>query len=266
MKQDLFVLAFLALACLHAFVRGTNMLAPLIVLGIFLLAVFVRESRRRKRADFITQLKSYRRELRSGGTVVVDNMMLRYDSPITSYHLTVGVLFTSIAIPSPYRLSTGEGHPESFIYSLLSLFSGWWAFPMGPILTLHYIRENLSGGEEMPVAMLIDGKLIMRSVEESTVENFTARLKGESAEDDVELFTGKRSRSNMKLNQRTQAVKAKTAEERIFELENPKPPGVVAVELMQAHLANFKDDFVSKIRKSIKISKKESFSISPKDD
>ena len=77
----------------------------LIIFGtiVFIIAYHIREKNNRKRLEFINQLKSHRSELRKGGTVVVDSMLLRYDSLISTFYLNVGVLFMNIIIPSTYK-------------------------------------------------------------------------------------------------------------------------------------------------------------------
>ncbi|MCB0323605.1 MAG: hypothetical protein KDD69_08525 [Bdellovibrionales bacterium] len=151
----LFFLATLLVVIGNA-MRGASIAAPATVLALFLLALLCRTLKLRKDLILLNQLKSYRRELRQGGTVAVDSMLLRYDSTLTSYTVSVGFLVFNIEIPSGYRLFQEQDYGESFLYSLLTLATGWWSLN-GPWHTIHTVLENSRGGRRGSVAMLIDG-------------------------------------------------------------------------------------------------------------
>lgn len=159
MGWDIFFFLLLLLLFASAWVTGSSLLIPSIPLAAFTIGVLVRAQHNKKRQEFVSQLKSCRKELRSGGTVSIDNMLLRYESSITTYYITVGTLLNTIVIPSPYQIyKTGETHSEGLIYGLISLLAGWWAIN-GPLTTVHTLVQNIRGGESTTVAMLIDEPL-----------------------------------------------------------------------------------------------------------
>ena len=178
---SLFLLTLIALSRLQSGGDPTPFLAYIVLLiGI----LWLRRHRERKRKDFIHQLKSCRKELRAGGTVVVDHHLIRYRSVISTYYLNFGGVLCTIRVPSPYRVTdAGDEHHDSFICSLGSLLAGWWAIPGGPITTITTILQNFAGGERMTVAELIDLPLLKQAaarrnaIEAHLLENEAAALK-----------------------------------------------------------------------------------------
>lgn len=160
--RDLGVLFILVLITASAWKHDALIYPPLIYLGVYLLALYLRRHRERARTIFLNQLKTHRAELRSGGTIVVNNQLLKYDSMLTTYRVQVGGIISSVTIPSHYKRSPDEDRHESIIYSLCTLFSGWWHLPTGPLETIAIIVENLRGGERKSIAQLIDGRLLER--------------------------------------------------------------------------------------------------------
>ena len=229
--HDLFTFFLILLFCLSTYVNGTGFYASLALLFAFVIVIIIREQRVRKRLDFINQLKSHRRELRSGGTVVVDSLLLRYDTKVTTYFLSVGIVLSSINIPSIYRVYTSEGHAESLVYSFCSLISGWWAFPGGPITTIAFLKQNLTGGQVLSVSELIDqdlhrtirysGEIVIPSDEEEDII------------EDRAVNTGDGSQSK-KLAQKKR-IKAPDGnfDEKIRDWEDPRPPGVKLAEKLR---------------------------------
>ena len=103
---------------------------------------------------------------------------------LTTYHLSVGGLLSLVKIPSVYRVHVGEEHAEGIGYSILSLITGWWALPEGPLVTINFIAQNLHGGEQISVALLIDEKLLKRKM----LEDF--QKQEESLAEEKELQDG----------------------------------------------------------------------------
>ena len=155
MGWDLFFFLLLLLLFTSAWMSGAPLTVPGIPLIIFISTVTLREFRNKSRQDFISQLKSCRKELRSGSTVCINNMLLRYDSKITSYYLTVGALFTTVTIPSSYLADDGETRIDALCYVLISLLCGWWSIN-GPFATTRTLLQNIHGGQRTTVAALID--------------------------------------------------------------------------------------------------------------
>ena len=159
MAGELLYLIILLLIALRNYLAGDSLIVPAGLLAIFLTALLLRERAERGRTDFINQLKSHRKELRGGGTITVDGLLLRYDTELCFYMVSVGTVFTNINIPTQYRVHRGESHPEAFACSLISLLTGWWSIS-GPQTTIAVLLQNLGGGVRKPVSLLIDAKLL----------------------------------------------------------------------------------------------------------
>lgn len=225
-------------------------------------ALYFRLRIERRRREFVLQLKSHRRELRAGGSVVVDQLLLRYDTPLTSYTMNIGSLFCSATIPSNYLLHTDERHGIALWYSMLSLLSGWWS-PSGPLNTIHALHVNLRGGKRTTVAELIDGPVVKRRTP-------TPKPIQTPAAPPPQIFTGPNSASGKMLARRCEPTPPPSMEERIkalwleeqslvvraliFQAEANKrqkpPPAQRVFSALRAHLAAERAD------KTLKSSKK----------
>ena len=161
MGWDAISFMILLLIFISTYLSGKTLAAAGLPLVLFILAVIFRALHEKTRQEFVSQLKSHRRELRAGATVRVDNMLLRYQSEITSYVMTVGILFTTVTIHSHYRRAGEEHHTDALFYSLLSFLLGWWAIN-GPLNTIQALAKNLHGGEKTTIALLIDRPLVKK--------------------------------------------------------------------------------------------------------
>ncbi len=234
MGRDIIAFLILLLVIVSYYLHGEPILPAVTVFAGLAFAVALRGKRERVRMDFINQLKSHRRELRQGGTVVVDHMLLRYDSVLTTYFATVGAFLSSVDIPSPYHLYTGEDRSEPLVYSLFSLCFGWWHFPHGPLLTVGYIQKNLRGGDKTTVAMLIDSYALRRLEAEIEKENAQRKehrdtISKEAAQKELArkvLRTGPGSKSEKLLERGTSTFKDQSYYDRLIAFESPKPVGI----------------------------------------
>ena len=188
MEKDIPTFLLLLIIAISRSYQGVASFLPALVLVCFISAVYVRERRLQAWRDFANQLKSHREELRSGGTVVVDNLLIRYNTILTKYQLSLGFLLSNIAVPSRVKVHSGEEHLEAYLYSLGSILFGWWALPTGPLHTLHCAQSALRGGEKISVAMLIDEKLFERFAEQEreAEELFLADLDSQSEKEEAE--------------------------------------------------------------------------------
>lgn len=247
MGRDIIAFLILLLVIVSYYLHGEPVLPAVTVFLGLAFAVALRGRRERVRMDFVNQLKSHRRELRQGGTVVVDQMLLRYDSVLTTYFATVGAFLSSVDIASPYHLYTGEDRMEPLVYSLFSLCFGWWHFPHGPLLTVGYIQKNLRGGDRITVAMLIDSYALRRLEAEMEKENSARRKHGASLDKEVAakelarkiIRTGPGSKSEKMLEKGTSTFQEQSYYNRLIEFESPKPLGV-----------RFRDGLIAKAKDS----------------
>lgn len=224
MERDLFSFCLLALITLSRYLDDESYYLPLLLLLGFSGAVYFRERRRRERIDFINQLKSHRRDLRTGGAVTVNNLVLRYHSRLATYYVSVGGLLASVQIPSQFHLASTENHPVAVLYSIISLISGWWSVPHGPFETIRCLLHNWDGGEKTTVAMLIDEPLLRRlDKQREKLQNRPAPKAPPSSSQNIS--TGAGSPSGAQLEKRTRFEAPLSLEERLQALHHPTPPG-----------------------------------------
>jgi hypothetical protein len=223
MHRDLVTILLLVLLASSTDSSGLYLSVPLAILAMYIPAVILRNHSQQKRTDFINQLKSCRNELRSGGTVVVDGMLLRYSSVLTSYQLPVGGLISNVDILTPFREKKDGDNAEGILLSILALATGWWSVPYGPLVTFLAISNNLVGGQQISVAMLIDSKLIERLQFLDSLDG--APEKKERLEEDIvikrdKVDTGPGSPSTSQLENNKEATWLETLEKPFAMFEN----------------------------------------------
>lgn len=238
MGRDILVLLLLAVMVAgHSFSDAPFPYLSWALFGSYLCAVFFRERAFRERERFLNQLKSHRSELRRGGTVVVDQSLVRYDTLLTTYVMTIGGIFSSVTVPSRYHHWTGEAPPQSLCFTVLSLLTGWWS-PGGPAATIRGGIYNLRGGRIKTVAELIDRPLLARinrleeryrREEEQERERREKEEKDESARiaERKKVFTGDGSRSGVELAKRG----GPSSEAQLRPRKDEPPPGYLQQRL-----------------------------------
>lgn len=154
MLSDIFVLFLLAFVALSQWLDGRAPLVMLCFIGFLLLGMYLRERNKRLRTAFLNHLRASSKELQAGGSLLVDGKVLRYDTELTTFYASVGSLFSVVIVPSRYHFPDEGRSAGALSLSLLSLISGWWS-PTGPIHTLSFLHQNLSGGERKRVQELI---------------------------------------------------------------------------------------------------------------
>jgi hypothetical protein len=72
------------------------------------------------------------------------------------YQYCVSVLVLTFKRSSDiYFVRTGESAvSRGFVFSLISLFFGWWGIPWGPIYTIQSLWVNFSGGRDVTSEVL----------------------------------------------------------------------------------------------------------------
>ena len=246
MRPELFSLFLLTLIALSRLQSGGDP-TPFLAYIILLLGIlWLRRHRERKRQDFIHQLKSCRKELRAGGTVVVDHHLIRYRSVISTYYLNFGGVLCTIRVPSPYRVTdAGDDHHDSFFCSFGSLLAGWWAIPGGPITTITTILQNWSGGEQMTVAELIDLPLLKRAAaRRSAIEVHLLEKEAAALKEDAPVVPGDfgpESKANIALLRGSKGYRdvaenvGWNRRQYLCEIED-LPPGSVWIEAFKARI------------------------------
>ncbi len=163
MFLDLLILFITGLVVLAEWLEGDTPWFMGMIFTCLLTAIYLRERQHRIREDFLNQLKLSRKELRAGGTVLIDGRCLRYDTELTTYSATVGGLLTVVEIPSAFQFPDDGRSVGTHLFSLLSIISGWWA-PAGPIHTLVVLHQNVSGGKKQRVCELVDNAHLQKTL------------------------------------------------------------------------------------------------------
>ena len=239
MFRDLVAILVMAIIAASAYFSGRSFLLPLGLLLGYIAAVILRERQRANQREFVLQLKSHRKELRSGGAVAVDNHLLRYDTILTRYHFTVGGLITSVTIPSNYQEFSKDNTNTPLLYSFYSLIFGWWSLPWGPLHTLAHIANNLRGGELVPVSILVDEPFIKKYLAQQ--EHYSHLLANAHKEPKQERLresvrkgaTGRGSASGKLFEKRTKLQQGPNLKERLELLNNPITPGQTMIKNLQ---------------------------------
>ena len=126
------------------------------MLGIFITSLWLRQRNLRLRQEFLNQLKKEKREILRGGAVLIDEEIYRKDTVLSSYQMSVGAIFSSVNLSSPFSQYHGYPNHQALFYSLASLATGWLALPFGPAITLTFIAKNLTGGNKKNVQDLLE--------------------------------------------------------------------------------------------------------------
>lgn len=259
MRPEIISLFLISLIALSRLQNGGDPTPFFLYLGLLVGVLWLRGRRERKRRDFVHQLKSCRKELRSGGTVVIDGHLLRYNSVISTFYLNFGGVFCSVRIPTHYRVTSEQNdhHHDSFYCSLGSLLTGWWAIPAGPLQTITTIIQNISGGERLSVAELIDLPLLKRTAARRfAIEQHLAEKRLEAAEKKIEPAAGDfgpGSAGNRELIRGSRTF-GETAENVAWSRQqymcelNQEPPGAVMLDALKSRLAGAIDKFKQQAR------------------
>lgn len=152
------ILTLTLLLTLAYFARHLEAFFFLSLLVLIVILAIIREQQIRVRQIFVNQLKSYQKDLRAGGTVMVDGILVRHTSVFHTYYVNIGAILGSITIPTRYHLDTGIEDARGLLCSLVSLISGWWSLPYGPLINLALVQQNFRGGEKSTVMELIDNQ------------------------------------------------------------------------------------------------------------
>lgn len=153
MWSDLFLLVLTALVALAQALDGQPPWVMLFFFSFFGLMLLLRERQNRRRREFLDLLRCSRQALMAGGTVMINDRCIRYNTALVTYKASVGALFSSVTICSRYHhLDEGRSH-EAVALNILSLMSGWWS-PTGPLHTLACLKQNFAGGEKQLVSEL----------------------------------------------------------------------------------------------------------------
>lgn len=79
------------------------------------------------------------------------NLELRRGAKFVMYEYCVSILIMTFKRPSKlFFVKANESRIRNgVIYSIISIFFGWWGIPWGPIYTVGSIFTNLSGGKDV---------------------------------------------------------------------------------------------------------------------
>ncbi len=152
---EVLVALVIVLIALRYYYLNISLLIPLLAASVLFAAWILRDLSEHMRWRRKMLLKSYRRELRRGESVMINGELLRYDTELTTYVLTVGVVLTDIRILSNYTVRKESLSPISFVYTFGSICLGWFSL-FGPFTTFLTVVQNIRGSRCESVAMIID--------------------------------------------------------------------------------------------------------------
>lgn len=94
-------------------------------------------ARKSRNAKRMSDLQIFQ-ELEKGGRLV-------------KYHYTISVIVMTFSLKSKiHLLRAGEkGIKPGLIFSSITLLLGWWGIPWGPVKSVHSIKTNFSGGQDV---------------------------------------------------------------------------------------------------------------------
>ena len=260
MRPEYISLIIIAALSISRLQNGNEATPFLTYLAVLIGAIWLQKLRERHRRDFIHQLKSCRKELRSGGTVVINSHLVRYNSTISTYYMNFGSLFCTVRVPSLYRVvDAGDEHHDSSIYSLVSILTGWWAIPGGPLQTVATIISNISGGERLTVAELIDLPLIKKiNQRRSDIEAYemATLTEAQNVRPEIQIAdAGPKSRINQELLRgsrqfnRVQSYAASN-QRQTSDLLDDRPPGEVWISAARAKMSALAEELVEQYQHS----------------
>lgn len=124
-------------------------------LAIFIIGILFRHKQTSGRKKLLAEIRKNRSILINGGSAILEGKLINKNSILHTYQLNIGCLLSNLVIESDYQSGNPEEHQQPFFYSFISLISGWWSFPEGPLTTMAIIKNNAKGGEKTSVNDLI---------------------------------------------------------------------------------------------------------------
>lgn len=229
MLRDVVAFFLLLLILASCVMHDGPLLPPSLWLGVFVAGVMLRERNAHRRRQLIEQLVNLRERLERGETIAIDDRRYRLRTELSTYRMSVGALITSINVESLYHAPEGEDSAEGLFYSIISLLTGWWALPFGPIYTLGFVTSNLRGGVRTTVEDLLSPnakaqeKLETQNAQHAANQDIVKATPTSTTEQSTHAHfpdTGPGSRSAKHLKRRRPPT-APTNEERIRAFERP---------------------------------------------
>jgi hypothetical protein len=133
----------------------TNMAVWSAVIGLMLVLLPIYVLHRGRAVRLVEEIDAHRDELLHGKTIRWRDHELALETELTSYEITVSVVFWTIRIPTAFSLASEPSPTMLWSGQLLTAVFGWWGIPFGPFLTVGSLWRNARGGYRTSVAQLL---------------------------------------------------------------------------------------------------------------
>ncbi|MEJ6951234.1 hypothetical protein, partial [Natronospora cellulosivora (SeqCode)] len=126
------------------------MLIIYLIISVYLLIIFFFDQVKKK--SFSKWIADNYQDIKNGGAYY-KGINIYPNTELVSYQGALSFIIISAKINSRYFIKNSQDSLLiNSLYSLLTLFLGWWGFPWGPIYTLESLKNNLKGGEKITVS------------------------------------------------------------------------------------------------------------------
>lgn len=133
----------------------------LVCLGIsvFCLGAFaILKTEERKRKEFASWF-AQNKEAIQGGRASYEGKEINPQTQLVQFTVVISLLVISTRVPSRYYVLGQESTTlVGIIYSVITLITGWWGIPHGPIWTVKAVYKNLTNGYRISVSDLLNAK------------------------------------------------------------------------------------------------------------
>lgn len=137
-------------------------------LSVFCLGAFaILKAEKNKRVDFVNWV-AQNREAIQAGRASYEGKEVTPQTQLVQFMVVISLLVISIRVPSRFFFLSRESaiiHEQrsadmaGIIYSLITLVTGWWGIPHGPVWTVKALYKNLTHGYRISVSDLLNAKL-----------------------------------------------------------------------------------------------------------
>ncbi|RYX80908.1 hypothetical protein EON83_26560 [bacterium] len=124
------------------------------ILAVFAYA-FAREQNEAGR--FLSFLEENETTLKNGATVDYHGAPVSLTTEATQFMVCISFIILTTQTPSRFYIrGSHKTAGIGIIYSVVTLFCGWWGIPHGPIYSIAALYRNVRGGHKRTVAVLLE--------------------------------------------------------------------------------------------------------------
>lgn len=130
-----------------------------LAISTFCLGAFViLKAEERKRREFAKWFSENKENIQ-GGSVSFEGKEITSQTQLVQFMVVISLLVVSTRVASRYYVLGQESTTlVSVIYSVITLITGWWGIPHGPLWTVQAIYKNLNSGYRITLSDLLNPK------------------------------------------------------------------------------------------------------------